>query len=252
MLNFCTPLALGVTRNAYGSRKLAQHCRTHLGSHSLAPNFRFHGIARRAASIRATATNESAKATVDTEIIDDDDDTDEESANSITLREAGTELELEVEVSDEVQVDGKPYLLVAPVYDPITFARILLDGEVEAVVDFKPLIAAARAALAEDHMNIIEAAYVGMVLDDDIAKDLEMEAGMEEEDEPEEGEEDEDAVEVVAEFQVNGEDFVVARSVEPTYLVAFQNKKTEQYEAVQQEELARLSPLIEAEIAKRG
>lgn len=182
-------------------------------------------------------------------------DDDEEEEATLMLRDSITGRELEVGVEGTVDVEGKEYLVVYPVLDAVTIAELRPDGVLEAVEEHDELLPAARAALEEEQLQLIESAYV-LTVDDDDALDTEiLDEDSEDDDDVEDqeilvDEDDENAVEVLAEFGHNGQGYVVARALAATVLIARQNADGSAFEALVGDELVRLAPQIDEQMAR--
>lgn len=194
---------------------------------------------------------------------DDDDDDDEEDGVEgweVTLYENEKKTRsINVIVQHTIRHDGSVYVACEPYDDPITFARVVgngNDGVVEPIEDdelVQKLFPIAKDQLDREHKYIYDTPFVLTM--DDLMEGSE-EGGSEEEEGDEDGDEseeilqcDDQEVEVRGEFQALGETFYVVSPLDPVVLVAREINEGVHYEVLSNDELESITPIIEEYIA---
>lgn len=181
---------------------------------------------------------------------DDDDydgkDEDEDEEADLELWEDSSQRSLPVGVQYTIPHKGINYIACYPIDDPVAFARVGATGELEVVLDhllIEPLFAKAEAVLSDEHITLHNTPFVLTATDfgeSDLAEDDE--DGDDDEDEDEDAD---DAAEVIAEFDDEGQSYYVVRPTSAVLLIAKEVNDGERYEIVDEDELKRISPVIE-------
>lgn len=220
------------------------------------PPSRFHSLNTRRATIHAVASASSNAKNLVPDVLEDDDDDDEE-RRTITLTDNDSGLDLQVYLHEETEFEGTIYNIVVPCMDPISIVGYEqvedIGYNITNVDDYKPLIPAARAALQEQQMDLIEAGFIGMLLDEDLALDEEI-LGENDEDNDDDDESDEhdgealEEVEVLAEFDHQGASYSVVRQTALQFMVTTKNANGE-HEIVESTEFPALQAHLEEVVA---
>lgn len=173
------------------------------------------------------------------------DEEDEEEDETIELRDKVTNRTLQCGIEQALYHEGSTYLLCYPVDDAVAIACGSADPESDALVSVEDpaqidvLFPEAERVLAEEDIVLHNSAFV-LTADDmgEVEEDEEEETGDEDEDEDEDEE-----VEVMAQFEHDGETFLVVKPMFPVLLIARENG--EEYDVLQGEELDRVSNLMD-------
>lgn len=199
---------------------------------------------------------------------DDDDEFDYQDDRELQLWDTENERFLTVNIEEEIDYNDTHYLLCYPEDDPVAFARMLDSGQLELIDDTKTvskLFPNASAVMSEDQLTLHDTPYVLTMTDlryleedssdfaDHSKADSSDYADDEDEDEDENDDDDDDDddqnVEVLAEFDFEGDRYYVIRPLGPVHIVA----KTSGLKVVvvEDDELERISPIIEEFIMNR-
>ncbi len=196
-------------------------------------------------------------------LIDDDaagdaggNEEDDDASETLVLHDPRTNRQLNVGIEGCVVIDNVDYFVVHPIHDQVSIALVRDNNEPELVedTDLTPqLLSTARAALANEKFELIDSAYVLTVDDDQLLDDEILNADNEDDDFADTADniyvdvnDEEDGFEVLAEFDFQGKNFAVVRSLTtPSVLLARRNKSSGDFEAVTGDELTKLAPVIE-------
>lgn len=194
---------------------------------------------------------------------DEDDDLDfypgddeDDGYEKVTLLDPETSLSLPCVVEHRLTIGDTTYLVCCPKDDVVTFAKAEAGTghvPIEERAELDKLFPTAKAVLSENHMSLFNTGFFLTVDDTDaiiMAEDEDDEDDDDDDDDDEllNGDDgvDPDCVEVLGEFYHEGQNYVVVKPEVPMLLVA---KETADGVVVSdQEELARVGPLIEEQL----
>lgn len=186
---------------------------------------------------------------------DDDDDADDEGEDEnedddfddepdIMLWDEFKKKSLPVGVQYSITHKNVNYLVCYPINDPVAFAKMDDHGSLEPVHNqdmIEKLFPNASAVLSEEHLQLQDTPHVLTICDFGDG-DLEEEDPDDDDDDEVEGDEQ---VEVIAEFSSDGQSYCVVKPMDPVLLVAKEIDTEESYAIVGDEELQRITPVIE-------
>lgn len=163
----------------------------------------------------------------------------DDGVESVELFDPDSDRSIRVGIEYEFEADDTVYYMCFPMDDPVTIAYEEGDEllEVDDARKMREMFADAERALMDENIVLKDTAY-WLTVDDF----REIEGEEEEEEEEEEIAESGDG-EVMAEFEYEGNKYMVVRPMFPVYMIAKEGKHG--ITALYGEELARITPIAE-------
>eukprot|EP00290_Baffinella_frigidus_P019553 CAMPEP_0180219252 /NCGR_PEP_ID=MMETSP0987-20121128/18323_1 /TAXON_ID=697907 /ORGANISM="non described non described, Strain CCMP2293" /LENGTH=296 /DNA_ID=CAMNT_0022179751 /DNA_START=65 /DNA_END=955 /DNA_ORIENTATION=+ len=200
-----------------------------------------------------------------------EDEAEEEERDEIVVTDPISGKSIECYIDQDIEVDGKQYVLVYPCDTPVVLAYF--DGGEQDLMpvpedEVDKLFAAAYKACAEQELELINSAVV-LTLQGDI-EDLDEDADASgsaagrrmrvawDEDAFGEAGEDEEFVKVITSFKDGGMEYLVTEPLEPVLIIAKPSTKEakagdarEHYECLPEDEVERVMPKVEQILEER-
>lgn len=188
---------------------------------------------------------------------DDDDDSDYEEGQELQLWDKESQTFLAVTVEHEIDHKNTHYYLCYPDDHPVAFARMTSADELDIIDDkdlVKKLFPNASAVMSEDQMTLHDTPFILTMtdlrtleeLDDDYLGHIADEEEDDDDDDDEEEDDDDDddhSVEMLAEFDFEGDRYYVVRPLGPVHVVA--KAVGSDVVVLGEKELEKISPIIE-------